>query len=204
LRHWYDLVLARRWSGIDGLRALASDSTLDGASRWLAATGLWIIGDEHARDLLTDLAETLLEPVGVSLPRLAQIVAREMVELLSHPWSTRWSHLRCAAARDHASASIRQWLHAAAEERFFEGPATDPAMTSGELGELGPETSRAAAAATEARGVRGDFLLDWFVSDREARSAVDEWARATLRLYHRLRGAVLLDGALRAARGGAR
>ena len=58
--------------------------------------------------------------------------------------------------------------------------------------ELGPEPSRAGRAAIEARTAAGEFLLDWFVPDREARESVDAFARRALRLYHRLRGAQLL------------
>ena len=57
---------------------------------------------------------------------------------------------------------------------------------------LGPEPTRAARAAIEARAAAGEFLLDWFVPDREAREGVDAYARRVLRLYHRLRGAQLL------------
>ncbi len=195
-RHWFDFVLARRWSGLDGLRAMSLES-LDLASQWLAASAEWVAGEERARARMTDLAQSVLDPLQKPFPRLAQAVAREMVELLAHPWSVRWEHLRCAAARDHASVSIRAWLHAAAEERFFEEPDA-PAAT--EYGELGPEPSRAGRAAVEARQLAGDFLLDWFVPERDARVAVDDWARTALRVYHRLRGAALADVALRGAR----
>lgn len=196
-RHWYDFVLARRWAGLDGLRAMNLD-TLDPASQWLAASAEWVSGEERARSRMTDLAQAVLDPLQRPLPRLAQIVAREMVELLAHPWTIRWEHLRCAAARDHAAASIRAWLHAATEERFFEEP--DATASVVEYRELGPEPSRAGRAAAEARQLAGDFLLDWFVPEREARVAVDDWARTALRVYHRLRGAALVDVALRSAR----
>ncbi len=196
-RHWYDFVLARRWAGLDGLRAMNLDS-LDAASQWLAASAEWVSGEERARGRMTDLAHGLLEPLQRPFPRLAQAVAREMVELLAHPWSVRWEHLRCAAARDHASVAIRAWLHAATEERFFEEP--DASAAAAEYGELGPEPSRAGRAAAEARQLAGDFLLDWFVHERDARVAVDDWARTALRVYHRLRGAALVDVALRGAR----
>ncbi len=196
-RHWYDFVLARRWSGVDGLRAMNLES-LDASSQWLAASAEWVSGEERARARMTDLAHSLLEPLQKPLPRLAQAVAREMVELLAHPWSVRWEHLRCAASRDHASASIRAWLHAATEERIFEEP--DASAGAAEYGELGPEPSRAGRAAAEARQLAGDFLLDWFVPERDARVAVDAWARTALRVYHRLRGAALVEVALRGAR----
>ena len=199
VRHWYDFVLARRWSGLDGLRSLRAQH-LDAPTAWLAASAEWLSGDELARAQMTDLAQSVLAPLQRATPRLGHLVAREMVELLAHPWSLRWDHLRCAAARDHAAVSIRQWLHAAAEERFFHEGEADATATAGEFNELGPEPSRAGKAAVEARQVAGDFLLDWFVPEREARLAVDDWARLALRTWHRLRGAVLLDVALRGAR----
>lgn len=196
-RHWFDFVLARRWSGLDAMRSLAAEG-LDAPSQWLACSADWLAGEERTRGRMTDLAQSMLDPLQRPFPRLAQVVAREMVELLAHPWSTRWEHLRCAAARDHASASIRAWLHAAAEERFFED--SDGTSQHPEFGELGPEPSRAGRAAAEARQLAGDFLLDWFVHERDARVAVDDWARRCLRVYHRLRGAALADIAIRGAR----
>ncbi len=194
-RRWYDFVLARRWAGLDGLRALSADA-LDPASQWLAASADWISGEERSRARMTDLAQAVLGPMQRPYPRFAQVVAREMVELLGHPLTMRWEHLRCAASRDHASVAIRAWLHAAAEERFFDEPDAGHA----EFGELGPEPSRAGRAAVESRQLAGDFLLDWFVPEREARAAVDDWARTTLKVYHRLRGAMLAEVALRGAR----
>ena len=198
-RHWFDFVLARRWHGLDELRAMRAHGGLDASSSWLAASADWIAGEEKARSEMTDVAQTALEPIQ-QLPRLVQTTAREMVELLSHPWTVRWEHLRCAAARDHGAASIRAWLHAAAEERFFEDTPGESVGGHAEFGELGPEPSRAGRAASEARQLAGDFLLDWFVHEREARAAVDDWARLALRIYHRLRGAAMLEVALRGAR----
>jgi hypothetical protein len=196
-RHWFDFVLARRWSGLDGLRSLLNAGTLDLPSQWLCATADWIAGEERARARLTDLAEGMLEPLKNSLPHVAQIVAREMVELLAHPWSTRWEHLRCMVARDHASVAVRSWLHAAAEESFFEDSTPEGVR---DFSGLGPEPTQAGKAASEARQLAGDFLLDWYVQEREPRIAVDDWARRALKVYHRLRGAVLLDIALTGAR----
>lgn len=197
-RHWFDFVLARRWCGLDGLRALSGVEALDAPSRWLAAVAEWLSGDESARPRMTDLAQGVLDPLRRAAPRLVPAVAREMAALVAHPWSLRWDHLRCAASRDHAAASIRAWLHAAAEERFFEEPGAE--LAAGEFGELGPEPSRAGRAAAEARQLAGDFLLDWYVPEHEARAAVDDWAWRALRVYHRLRGATLVEIALRGAR----
>jgi hypothetical protein len=197
-RHWFDFVLARRWHGLDELRALCTKGGLDPPSLWLAASADWIAGEERARTVMTDVAQSVLDAVPV-LPRLVQTVAREMAELLTHPWATRWDHLRCAAARDHGAAAIRAWLHAAAEDRFFEEVGAEGSVGSQEFADLGPEPSRAGRAAAEARQLAGDFLLDWFVHEREARAAVDEWARRAVRTYHRLRGAMLLQHALRGA-----
>lgn len=198
-RRWFDFVLARRWQGLDELRALRAKGGLDAASAWLAASADWIAGDENARSDMTDAAQGALEAVP-SLPRLVQTIAREMAELLAHPWAVRWEHLRCAAARDHGAASIRAWLHAAAEERFFEDVPGEGSAGPPEFAELGPEPSRAGRAASEARQLAGDFLLDWFVHERDARASVDDWARRAVRVYHRLRGAALVDIALRGAR----
>ncbi len=197
-RHWFDFVQARRWQGLDELRAQRSRGGLDPASSWLAASAEWLAGDEAARGEMTDTAQGVLDAVP-TLPRLVQTTAREMAESLAHPWAIRWEHLRCAAARDHGAASIRAWLHAAAEERFFEDHGGEGGSGAAEFADLGPEPSRAGQAASEARQLAGDFLLDWFVHEREARVAVDEWARRTLRTYHRLRGAGLIEIALRGA-----
>lgn len=199
-RLWFDFVLARRWSGIDALRGLSNEEGLDAPSRWLIASAEWIAGDDNARSRMTEIAQQALDPVQRVAPRLVGVVAREMAEFLAHPWAMRWEHLRCAAARDHAAAAIRHWLRAAAEAEFFEDTTTDPMMTPGEYGELGPEPTRAGRTAVESRQQAGEFLLDWFVSEREARVAVDGWAWRALKLYHRLRGAELVARAFKAAR----
>ncbi len=190
-RQWFDFVLARRWSGVDALRGMADDPGLEVTARWLAASGLWLGGDEASRNRLTELAQGVLDPLHPRMPRLSALVARELAELLAHPWAMRWDHLRAAAARDHAAAAIRAWLHAATEVE-----AEDVGM---DAGALGPEPSRAGRAAVESRQVAGEFLLDWFVPEREARVAVDDWAARTLRTWHRLRGAALIARAERAA-----
>lgn len=185
VRQWYDVVLARRWSGIDALRA-ASDGPVDASTRWLATTAAWLAGDERARGRLMDLAQSILDPVQPSLPRVMPLMAREMAELLANPWQLRWSHLQCAAARDHAAAAIRTWLTAASEVE----PAED------ERGALDPEPSQAGRSAVAARQLAGEFLLDWFVPDREARTRVDAWAARVLRTWHRLLGAERVARAL--------
>lgn len=193
-RAWFDFVLARRWAGLDALKALAAEGRLDAPSQWLVASAEWLAGEELARGRVAEHAQTALAPVQPWLPRLAVQVARELVELLAKPWALRWAHLRCAAARDHAAAAIRHWLHAANE--------AEPDDAAPEA--LGPEPSRAGRDAVAARQRAGEFLLDWFVHEREAASAVDAWATSALRIYHRLRGATLVAGAERALRPGAR
>lgn len=181
--HWFDFVLARRFSGLDGLAALGQRDGLDSASKWLLESALWASGDDSARDRMTVAAESVLLPLAPAMPRLLGVVAREMSELLMHPGALRWAHLQCAAARDHAAAAIKHWLHAASEAEVED---------VGDLGVLGPEPSRAGRAAVPARQVSEEFLLDWFVPARDARVAVDQWAHKALRTYHRLRGAGLL------------
>lgn len=193
VRQWYDVVLARRWAGIDALRA-AAESSVDPSTRWLATTAAWLAGDERARSRLMDLAQAILDPVQVSLPRVMPVVAREMAELLAYPWQLRWAHLQCAAARDHAAASIRTWLNAATEVESHED----------ERGALDPEPSQAGRAAVAARQLAGEFLLDWFVPDREARARVDAWAARALRTWHRLLGAECVARALPSVTGASR
>ncbi len=191
-RQWFDFVLGRRWSGIDALRTMADDPRLDGTARWLAASGLWVSGDESARVKLTDLAQSVLDPLHTRMPRLSAVVAREVAELLARPWELRWDHLRSAAARDHAAAAIRAWLRAATEVEPEE-------VSGGDDLPLGPEPSRAGRAAVESRQGAGEFLLDWFVPEREARAGVDRWAAKALRTWHRLRGAATVARALQAS-----
>ena len=181
-RAWFDFVLARRFAGIDGLHAIVQGTQLDAASLWLAATADLVNGDETARTRITEIAQSLLAPVALTAPRVLTIVAREMAEALNHPLGLRFQHLRCAAARDHAAVSIRAWLTAATESE------PEDALVDAGSRDLGPEPSRAGRAAIEARTAAGEFLLDWFVPDRDARDAVDAFARRTLRLFHRLRG----------------
>jgi hypothetical protein len=185
-RAWFDFVLARRFAGLDALHALKGHADLDPASRWLVATADLVNGDESARGRMAQHAEDLLASVRHLLPRLVGIVAREMAELVRHPLALRFHHLRAAVARDHAAVAIRAWLVAAAESDAEESLPEPHAAAP-----LGPEPTRAGRAAIEARAIAGEFLLDWFVSDREAREAVDSFARRVLRLYHRLRGAQL-------------
>jgi hypothetical protein len=186
VRAWFDFVLARRFAGLDAMHAIASSAQLDGASRWLLETASWIHGEENARGRLASIAESVLEPVRATMPRLLTVVAREMAEIVRHPFALRYQHLRCAAGRDHAAVAIRAWLTAASE------PESEEALAEVQVPALGPEPSRAGRAAIEARTIAGEFLLDWFVNDREAREGVDAFVRRALRIYHRLRGAQLL------------
>lgn len=181
-RAWFDFVLARRFQGLDILRGLGADVDLDGASRWLIATAEFVAGDESARERMAELADSVLLPLRSIVPRLTAIVAREMAEMVQHPLALRFHHLRCAAVRDHAAVAMRAWLTAATE------PEGDDAGTES----LGPEPTRAGRAAIEQRAAAGEFLLDWFVPDQEAREAVDAFARQVLKVYHRLRGAQTL------------
>lgn len=204
-RSFFDWVLARRFGGLDALAAQGSEpSSLDLPSRWLIAAAEWVAGDESARGRMTDLAQQSLASINdaaVRFPRLLSAVAREMTALLQQPLALRAAHLRCAAIRDHAAMSIRAWLSAAIE------PDTEDLLGDASAGSLSPELSRAGRAANEARAAAGDFLLDWFVADREAREVVDTFARGALRVYHRLRGATMLaavDEALRPVPVGAR
>jgi hypothetical protein len=177
-RAWFAFALARRWAGLDALREPPEDPV----DAWLAATAAFLVGESDER--LVAHAQGLLDPVASGLPRLVTVVARELTEVVARPRLLQWAHLRCAAERDHASAAIRAWLRAASEaepEEPLEASRT-----------LGPEPTRAARAAAEAQVQAGEFLLDWYVSDREARSTVDRWAAKVLRVYHRLRGARLL------------
>jgi hypothetical protein len=186
MRAWFDFVLARRFAGLDAMHTIADSTTLDGASRWLLETAQLVNGEERSRARLTEIAESVLEPIRAIAPRLVGIVAREMAEIVRHPFMLRFQHLRCAAARDHAAVAIRAWLTAATE------PESDEALAEVHAPALGPEPSRAGRAAIEARTIAGEFLLDWFVNDRDAREGVDAFVRRTLRTYHRLRGAQLL------------
>ncbi|MEI8255555.1 MAG: hypothetical protein WCJ30_07775 [Deltaproteobacteria bacterium] len=184
-RAWFDFVLARRFAGLDALHAMDHGTALDPASRWLAASADLVNGDDSARARMAEIAESIVAPVAGFVPRLMSVAAREMAEIVTHPLRLRFHHLRCAAGRDHAAVSIRAWLTAATE-----GEPEEPHEASGR--ELGPEPTRAARAAIEARTAAGEFLLDWFVPDRDAREAMDLFARRALRLYHRLRGAQTL------------
>jgi hypothetical protein len=181
-RAWFDFVLARRFAGLDSLHAIVQGAQLDPASRWLAATADLVNGDDSARARLAEIAEGLLTPVAPLVPRLVSVVAREMAEVLNHPFALRLQHLRCAAGRDHAAVSIRAWLTAATEIE------TEEPLHDAQSRALGPEPTRAGKSAIEVRSAAGEFLLDWFVPDREAREAVDLFARRVLRLFHRLRG----------------
>lgn len=187
-RHWFDWVLARRFQGLDALRSLVANEELDPASRWLAESALFVQGEDQSRDRLVALAETMMEPVARLVPKVTTACARDLVEGVRTPVSLRWKHLRAAAAKDHAAAAIRHWLAAATAQLDDD----DDQHTSA----LGPEPSRAGRAAIEARTAAGEFLLDWFVSDRDAREDVDAYARRIVRVYHRLRGAQTLSRAL--------
>lgn len=180
---WFDFVMARRFSGLDALKTLAQRDGIDAPSRWLIESAVWISGDDTAREQMTVAAEAVVAPLAPTMPRLLGVLAREMSELLKRPSEMRWMHLQSAAARDHASAAIKHWLHAATE--------AEPEDAS-EHGALGPEPSRAGKAAIPARQLSEEFLLDWFVPVREPRTAVDAWAHRALRIYHRLRGASLI------------
>jgi hypothetical protein len=186
VRAWFDFVLARRFAGLETMRSLAERHPLDGPSRWLLETAEWVHGDERSRAKLTEIAESVLAPTRAVVPRLLGIVAREMAELVGHPLALRFHHLRCAAARDHTAVAIRAWLTAATEPEIEEG------LSEVAVPALGPEPSRAGRSAIESRTAAGEFLLDWFVNDREAREGVDAFVRRALRVYHRLRGAQLL------------
>lgn len=187
-RHWFDWVLARRFQGLDALRATVASEELDPASRWLAESALFVQGEDQSRDRLVALAETMMEPVARLVPKVTTACARDLVEGVRTPVSLRWKHLRAASAKDHAAAAIRHWLAAATAQLDDD----DDQHTS----VLGPEPSRAGRAAIEARTAAGEFLLDWFVSDRDAREDVDAYARRIVRVYHRLRGAQTLARAL--------
>ncbi len=189
-RAWFDWVLARRFSGLDALRALAEDPAIDPASAWLAESAFFAFGDEGGRERMVQAAERVLGPVTPWIPRVLAGTARDMAEALRTPLALRWSHLKAAAARDHAAAAIRHWLAAATAQLDDEDDA--------HAGALGPEPSRAGRTAIEARTAAGEFLLDWFVPDREAREDVDAYARRIVRVYHRLRGARLFAQALEA------
>jgi len=182
-RAWFDFVLARRFAGLDTMQSF-DVAALDPASHWLITSAEHVHGDLSARTRMAEIAERLLAPVGHLLPRLTGVVAREMAEIVQHPMRLRYQHLRCAAARDHAAVAIRAWLHAAIEGDH-EG---DEPIPGTEAMRLGPEPSRAGRAAMEARAAAGEFLLDWYVPEREARESLDRIARRVLRLYHRLRG----------------
>ncbi len=184
MRAWFELVLARRFAALDVLREIRLES-LPAADAWLVASALALTGDESARARMTEYASLCLEGLDEATPKAVRVLARELAELNVHPWNLRWNHLRCAAAKDHAAGAIRAWLSAALHEPHDETP---------EHGALGPEMTK---AAREARELVGGFLLDWFVQDREARSALDRWAGDALRVYHRLHGATLLAEALR-------
>lgn len=187
MRGWYDWVLARRWSALDSLRT--ARTALPPLGKWIVDSGRLLAGDDDARESLTAGAEAILAPVQRALPGLTAVVAKELAAIVAHPASMRWSHLRCAAARDHAAMAIRHWLRAAAEAH-----PEDPTEAG-----IGPEPSRAGRAAVESRSRAGDFLLDWFVPDRDARRAVDAWAGATLRTWHRLHGAAMLGRVIEVA-----
>jgi hypothetical protein len=187
-RAWFDWVLARRFSGLDALRALAADPSIDPASAWLAESGFFLFGDEGAKARMVDSAERVFGAVTPWIPRVLAGTARDMAEAVRTPLALRWSHLKAAASRDHASAAIRHWLAAASVQLDDEDDA--------HAGALGPEPSRAGRAAIEARAAAGEFLLDWFVPDRPAREDVDAYARRIVRVYHRLRGARLFARAI--------
>lgn len=200
-RQWFDFVLARRWSGYESLRAL-NLGELDPASRWLVSTAEFLAGEEGARLSMIACAEAIVGPVDPRWPRLSRIVAREMAALVAEPFALRWRHLQCAAARDHAAAAVRHWLGATQGDARPEedlGVSIPPGGPHGSLGVLSPEPTAAARAAEACRQKAGEFLLDWFVQDRAIARPVDAWAADVLRLYHRLRGVVML-GALGASR----
>lgn len=189
MRAWYECVLARRWSGLDHLRG--SRASLPPLGQWLVDSARWLVGDDGAREALTEGAEALLAPVHHELPGLAGVVARELTELLATPLTARWNWLCCAASRDHAAMAIRHWLRAASEaiSEFEDSPERS-------LESLGPEPSRAGRAAAESSGRAEDFILDWYVPDRAPRRAIDAWAASALRLWHRLHGAAMLGRAI--------
>lgn len=188
-RYWFDWVLARRFSGLDQLRSVVEGEKLDPASVWLAESAFFIQGEDHSRDRLVSLAESMMAPVARLVPRVISACARDLVEGVRTPVSLRWKHLRAAAGKDHAAAAIRHWLAAATAQLEDEEEHG--------AGALGPEPSRAGRMAIEARTAAGEFLLDWFVLDRDAREDVDAYARRIVRVYHRLRGAQTLARALR-------
>ena len=90
--------------------------------------------------------------------------------------------------RRRATTPLRPYARGSWPQQRTEPEELPPEL----LAELGPEPTRAGRAAIEARTLAGEFLLDWFVPDRPAREAVDGFARRSLRIYHRLRGAQLL------------
>jgi hypothetical protein len=188
-RAWFDWVLARRFSGLDQLRAMAEDAALDPASVWLAESAFFVLGEDHSRERLVAQAERVMAPVAAIVPRVIAACARDLVEGVRTPLALRWKHLRASSSKDHAAAAIRHWLAAASAQLDDEEDVA--------VGALGPEPSRAGRAAMEARTAAGEFLLDWFVSDRDAREDVDAYARRIVRVYHRLRGAQTLARALR-------
>jgi hypothetical protein len=179
-RAWFDFVLARRWAGLDALKEPAPG--MDPVDAWLAATGMFLAGESDEK--LVAHAQGLLDPVAAELPRLVSLVARELSEVVARPRTLQWAHLRCAAERDHGAAAIRAWLRAASE--------TEPEDPSDSARTLDLEPTRAGRAAAEAQAKAGEFLLDWYVGDRDARVTMDRWAARVLRVYHRLRGARLL------------
>jgi hypothetical protein len=179
-RAWFDWVLGRRFAALETLKYLATDPELDHASRWLIESAHFVQGEEYSRDRLIAEAERVMAPVRKWLPRLFLLTARDLAEATRTPMGLRWMHLRAASARDHASVAIRAWLNAATshDDDDFD-----------KAGRLSPEPSRAGRAAMESRALAGEFLLDWFVSDRPAREEIDAFARRIVRVYHRLRGA---------------
>ncbi|MBL8684586.1 MAG: hypothetical protein JNK05_35755 [Myxococcales bacterium] len=185
-RLWFEWVLARRFSALDQLHAMVGEAELDPASVWLAESAFFVQGEDHSRERLVSQAERVMTPVAKVIPRVMAACARDLVEGVRTPLSLRWKHLRAAAAKDHAAAAIRHWLAAATAQ------LDDDDESSGEA--LSPEPSR---AATEARTAAGEFLLDWFVGDRDAREDVDAYARRIVRVYHRLRGAQVFARAMR-------
>jgi hypothetical protein len=187
-RSWFDWVLARRFSGLDHLRAVIESEALDPASVWLAESALFVQGEDHSRDRLVALAESMMAPVARVVPRVISGCARDLVEGVRTPVSLRWKHLRAAASKDHAAAAIRHWLAAATAQLDDDEDHS--------AGTLGPEPTRAGRTAIEARTAAGEFLLDWFVGDRDAREDVDAYARRIVRVYHRLRGAQMVARAL--------
>lgn len=188
-RYWFDWVLARRFSGLDQLRSVVESEQLDPASVWLAESAFFIQGEEPSRERLVSLAESMMKPVATLVPRVLSACARDLVEGVHAPIALRWKHLRAAARKDHAASAIRHWLAAATAQLEDEDEQS--------AGTLGPEPSRAGRMAIEARTAAGEFLLDWFVPDRDAREDVDAYARRIVRVYHRLRGAQTLARALR-------